>query len=89
MITNYSKEISNLSDKCLETAEFYKDYTNEDLMNATEIFMEVFMTKLWDKQKKDKLDISTRKSEATEAGNELRRFIQKWTEINLHRIYKK
>jgi len=81
------EEIKKLARKTLEGSGIYREYDSEDLMNATLIFMEVFMAKMFDNHK-EKLSQEQLEQLATEAGKSLRQTIKLFTGIDLHKVLK-
>jgi len=81
------KEINKLANKVLENAGIYREYNDEDLMNATLIFQEVFMAKIYDNYK-DKLSQKELEKVAKEAGKSIRQTIKLFTGIDTHKVYK-
>ena len=82
------KELKKLSDYFLEHSGVYRSYSDEDLFNATEIFVEVFMSKMWDFHK-DKLSLEQLEILVKEAGGSIRQTIQLFTGKDMHKIVKK
>ena len=64
------------------------EYTNEALRAATKIFMSVLMDKMFDLQIKEKMTHKSAYEMATVAGEELRRFVKIYTDIDTYEMYK-
>ena len=76
--------LSKIADVCLATATDKKDYTPTDLLNATLIFQDVFMNKIFDYQQSKEMAVDTAQAEGEEAGQQLRDIIKQFTGIDLH-----
>lgn len=70
---------------CLENAGVYREYTDEELFQATFIFTELLMTRLH-KQHKDKLDFDGMCELAEEAGKSIHQTVQLFTGVDLKNI---
>ena len=81
------KEIDKLSMKILKNSGVYCIYSDMDLMNATTIFMEVFLAKLYDKHK-GKLSQEELEKLATEAGKSLHQTVKIFTGVDLKKVLK-
>ena len=87
-ITQMNKEVlDQFSLAILENTGTYREYSDEDLSNAIIILNEVFMAKMFDYQGK-RLSHPKMEIAAAQAGFELKRFIEKYTGVDLHKIYK-
>lgn len=87
-ITQMNKQVlDQFSLAVLENSGTYREYSDEDLSNAVVILNEVFMAKMFDYQSK-KLTHPEMEIAAAQAGFELKRFIEKYTGVDLHKIYK-
>lgn len=88
---NYNIKISleYLSNLCLKEAETFKEYSDEDLLNACFIFQHIFMSKMWEHQRTKKLTMAQRGILATEAGKSLRQTVLLFTGKDMKIITKK
>ncbi|HAS91577.1 MAG TPA: hypothetical protein DCS12_04835 [Clostridiales bacterium] len=79
-------------EQALNEFEYYKgtkpEFTNEALRAATKIFMSVLMDKMFDLQIKEKMTHKSAYEMATVAGEELRRLIKIYTDIDTHELFK-
>ena len=64
------------------------DYTMEGFRGACKIFMSVIMDKLWELQEADKISQEDRENMATKCGEDLRKFIKTYTDIDTFDLYK-
>ena len=88
-ITQMNKEVlDQFSLGILEHSGTYRSYSDEDLSNAIIILNEVLMAKMYDFQGK-KLTHPEMEIAAAQCGYELKRFIEKYTGVNLHKVYEK
>ena len=62
------------------------NFTNRDFMNAIIIFQTALMDKLFDNQNYDKMDIENRMKMAESCGNDLRKLIHTYTNLDTHKI---
>lgn len=62
------------------------NFTNRDFMNAIIIFQTTLMDKLFDNQNYDKMDIENRMKMAESCGNDLRKLIHTYTNLDTHKI---
>lgn len=62
------------------------NFTNREFMNAIIIFQTALMDKLFDNQNYDKMDIENRMKMAESCGNDLRKLIHTYTNIDTHNI---
>ena len=86
-----SSILEELEDTLLEfEVEFgYKpEYTLEGFRAATKIFMSTIMDKLWELQEADKISQEDRENMATKCGEDLRKFIKTYTDIDTFDLYK-
>jgi hypothetical protein len=63
------------------------EYSEQDLMNATHIFMHILGTKAYDLGKKEDIPFEVMEKQATAMGNELYEFIKKFTDIDTKKFY--
>ena len=86
-----SSILEELEDTLLEfEVEFgYKpEYTLGGFRAATKIFMSTIMDKLWELQEADKISQEDRENMATKCGEDLRKFIKTYTDIDTFDLYK-
>ena len=81
------KQLEELSNLCLMEGENYHGYNDEDLINATIVFMHFFIEKMYEYQK-PKLNQKQLEELATEAGKNLRQTILLFTNKDMHDIVK-
>lgn len=70
---------------CLENSGVYREYTDEELFQASFIFTELFMARMH-KQHKDKVDFDGMCELAEEAGKSLHQTVQLFTGVDLKNI---
>lgn len=63
------------------------EYTDEALRAATKIFFSILMDKMFDLQLKEKISHKSACEMATAAGEELRRFIKVYTDIDTLELF--
>jgi len=78
----YNKELELIANDYLEQNGEKQNYTNRDFLNAVIIFQTALMDKLFDNQNYDKMDIENRKKIAFSCGNDLRKLIHTYTNLN-------
>jgi len=81
------KEINKLALKILKGSGIYREYSDKDLMDATLIFIEVFMAKMHDHHK-EKLSQKQLERLAEEAGKSIRQTILLFTGVDMHKVLK-
>ena len=64
------------------------NYSLEGFRAATKIFMSTIMDKLWELQEADKISQEDRENMATKCGEDLRKFIKTYTDIDTFDLYK-
>ena len=64
------------------------NYTREGFRAAIKIFMSVVLDKMWELQNWDGMPQSDRENMATVCGNELRKFVKTYTDIDTFDLYK-
>lgn len=64
------------------------NFTDEGFRAAIKIFMSVIMEKIWVLQEHEIIDFEDRVNMATSAGNEMRKFVKTYTNIDTHDLYK-
>jgi Tfp pilus assembly ATPase PilU len=64
------------------------NYSLEGFRAATKIFMSTIMDKLWELQEADKISQDDRENMATKCGEDLRKFIKTYTDIDTFDLYK-
>ncbi len=87
MENKIKKEIDKLSLLILKNSGIHRKYSGEDLSNAIIIFQEIFSSKMFDVT--SKMGFHKRAEYFTDAGRELRNYVQKYTDIDLHKVYEK
>ena len=65
------------------------EYTQNGFRAAVKIFMSALMDKMWDVQEKEKLDMTDRANMATKSGEEIRKLIKTYTDIDTFKFYEK
>lgn len=78
-------KLEKLFTVCIENSGVYRDYTDEELFQATIIFTEVFMAKMH-KKHKDKVDFDGMCELAEEAGKSMHQTILLFTGVDLKDI---
>lgn len=72
--------------------ELYKgvkpDFEIEDLRAATKIFMTLILDNMWNLQESENISLEDRGKMAQKAGEELRKFIKTFVNIDSHDFYK-
>ncbi len=79
-------QLEDMSNTALNMNGIKVDYTDQQLGDATTIFIEVFMSKIYDFHK-EKLTQKQLEELATEAGKSLRQTILLFTGVDMHHIY--
>ena len=79
--------LGEISTQALEIAGNKYDYSDEELSDAMLVFVEVFMSKMYDFHK-DKLTQAQLEELATEAGKSMRQTVLLFTGVDLHNVYK-
>ena len=64
------------------------DYSLSAFRAATKIFMSALMDKMWDLQVQENISQEDRENMATKAGEELRRLVKTYTNIDTFDLYK-
>jgi len=82
-----NKKIEILANDILENSGVYRKYSDMDLANAMLVFVEVFMSKIYDAHKKE---MSQKQLEelAKQAGEKLREIVLFYTDVDLHKAVK-
>jgi len=62
-------------------------YTPEGFRAAIKIFMSALMDCMWDLQEKESIPIEDRGKMATKAGNEVRKIVKTYTNIDTRKMY--
>ena len=78
-------KIETLAIDILKNNGVHREYSDEDMKNASLIFKEVFMAKMYDKHR-PKLSDDGMEVVAREAGKSLRQTIKLFTGIDLHDV---
>lgn len=64
------------------------EYTKDGFRAATKIFMSVLMDKIWELQDGEKIDMEDRMKMVGKAGEDLRKLIKTYTDIDTYDFYK-
>ncbi len=64
------------------------NYTKEGFRGATKIFMSVMMDKIWELQEDEKITMEDRINMVTKCGEDVRKLIKTYTNIDTHELYK-
>lgn len=78
----YEPILSEISNGMLENAEIKPNFSNNALLDATLIFQTVLIDKIFDCQDFDNMPMKYRSEMATSAGNELRKLIKTYTNLD-------
>lgn len=65
------------------------NYTEDGFRASIKIFMSTLIDKIWELQEKEGMDIENRGKMVEKAGEELRKFVKTYTDIDTHELYKK
>lgn len=89
------KEISPILTEVEQTLWFYESkigdkpcYTEDGFRAACKIFISAVMDKMWELQERDELDIETRTEMSASCGEEFKRLIKVYTDIDTGKFYK-
>lgn len=85
---NIKAKLDELSEIILDNAGTYREYNDEDLFNACQIFQGIIIAKMWDKHK-DKLSIPQMEELATECGKSIRQTVLLFTGKDMHKVVRK
>ena len=88
MKSQIQTSIEYLANLCLENAEKKTDYTDEDLLNVTLIFQEVFSNKMFEHHA-GKITNAQMEKLGKEAGQSIRQTILLFTGKDMHEIAKR
>lgn len=80
------QKIEDLSNLILANSGIYREYSDHDLVNATEIFMEVLFSKTYDHQSKN-LSESQMGDVAEDFGKKIRKMILGFSGVDLREVY--
>jgi len=64
------------------------EYTMDGFRGATKIFMSVLMDKIWELQECEKISMNDRINMVQKAGEDVRKLIKTYTDIDTHKLYK-
>ena len=64
------------------------EYTINGFRAAMKIFLSVTLDKMWELQESENMDIKDRENMAQKAGEEMKSFVKKYTNIDCHKLYK-
>lgn len=65
------------------------NYTEDGFRASIKIFMSTLMDKIWELQEKEGMDIENRVKMVEKAGEDLRKLVKIYTDIDTHELYKK
>ena len=82
----HDKELELIANDYLEQNGEKPNFTNRDFMNTIIIFQTALMDKLFDNQNYDKMDIENRMKMTEACGNDLRKLIHTYTNLDTHNI---
>lgn len=85
-----SPVLEEIEDAIWEFEELYACkpiYTNEGFRAIVKIFMSALMDKIWELQENESISYETRLSMAEKAGEELKRLIKVYTNIDTKMLY--
>ena len=88
IMETYSKQLSDLSDYALIINGTKNQYSDEDMINATLVFMEVFSSLMFDYHS-DKLNQGQMEQLFTESGETIRQTIMLFTGIDTKKFFEK
>lgn len=89
---SYKKELEAIANDLLtqnaeaKGNEIKPNYSNRDFMNATIIFQNALMDKMYDIQDKDGMSIDDRMNMAESCGFALRKLIHTYTGLDTHKL---
>lgn len=86
-----SQVLEEIEDAIWEFEELYAckpSYTNEGFRAIVKIFMSALMDKIWELQENESISYETRLSMAEKAGEELKRLIKVYTNIDTKTLYR-
>lgn len=63
------------------------NYTIEGFRGGIKIFMSVLLDKMWELQVNENMDNATREDMAVKLGNEVRKMVKTYTNIDTHDLY--
>jgi len=63
------------------------EFTNEGFRASVKIFMSTLMDKVWELQQNEKFDMQDRINMATKLGEDVRKLIKTYTDIDCHKLY--
>ena len=82
----HSKELELIANTILNSEE-KPNYTDDEFMNCVLIFQNALMDKMYDNQNYDNMNLEDRSKMASKAGNELRKFIFTYTNLDTRLIW--
>ena len=85
-MTKHERILEYIANDYLEQNGEKPNFTNRDFLNAVIIFQTALMDKLFDNQNYDKMGIENRMKMAEACGNDLRKFIHTYTNLDTHNI---
>ncbi len=85
-MTKHERILEYIANDYLDKNGEKPNFTNRDFMNTIIIFQTALMDKLFDNQNYDKMDIENRMKMAEACGNDLRKLIHTYTNLDTHNI---
>ena len=73
-----------IATELLDKSDLQPHWTNRTFMNALIIFQTALMDKMYDNQNYDNMDIQNRMEMANQCGNDLRKLIHTYTNLDTH-----
>ena len=65
------------------------EFTLDGFRASIKIFMSALMDKMWELQGNEKLSLEDRSAMAEKLGNEVRKLVKVYTDIDTHKLYEK
>jgi len=84
----YEPILKEIATGLLELAEMKPNFSNDALLDATLIFQAVFMDKIFDNQNYDNMPMEYRCEMVNKAGEELRKLIHTYTNLDTVELVK-
>ncbi len=83
---NYSTSLELIASDILEQHGQKPNYSNRDFLNTIIIFQSALMDKMFDVQQSEKMDMKQREEMATKCGEDLRKLIRTYTNLDTHNL---
>lgn len=64
------------------------EFTDDGFRGAIKIFSTALMSRMWSLQKKEEMDLETRKKMVTEVGEKIRKLVKTYTDVDILDLYK-